>query len=333
MQIRTAEIVAFGDESNARIVTSELPDPGKREVQVAVAYCEFSGADIGMRRGAYPLQKKPPLNPGYTVAGTVVAVGDRVQTLKVGDRVACLTVYGGEATRANVPERFTYVVPMGVALDQAACLILDGMTAYQMLVRAAEVRAGQSIFVHGLSGSVGNALVRLARSREIEVFGTASKRNHAELEALGATPFDYANKAWIGAMRARRGVDAVFDPLGFESFDESFAILAPEGILVGYGSNLPAVKREPPRPIVGMTLKLLARNLALWSRKRTTFFGLSRRAKSFAVDFATLLELARTEHFELSIKALFALDDVRKAHRAWSSGGGIGSTLIAIDRA
>jgi len=333
MQIRTAQIDAFGDESNLRIVTNELPDPNEGEVQVAVAFCEFSGADIAMRRGAYPLQKKPPLNPGYTVAGTVAGLGKHVRTLKIGDRVACLTVYGGEATRANVPARYTYVVPPGVALEQAACLILDGMTAYQMLERAAKVRVGQSIFIHGLSGSVGNALLHLARLRDVRVFGTASVRNHAALEALGATPFDYANKAWIDAMRARGGVDAVFDPLGFESFDESYAILAPEGILVGYGSNLPAVEGEPPRPIVGMTLKLLVRNLALWSRKRTTFFGLNRRAKTFALDFTALLELARTAHFELAIKAVFSLDDVPKAHRAWSAGGGVGTTLIAIDRA
>jgi NADPH:quinone reductase-like Zn-dependent oxidoreductase len=109
--------------------------------------------------------------------------------------------------------------------------------------RAAHVAAAKKIFVHALSGAVGGALLRLAKLQGAQVFGTASLKRHDELRQLGVTPFDYSNKNWITSTQVRGGVDAVFDPLGFESFDESYSILKREGALVGYGSIVIEVSR------------------------------------------------------------------------------------------
>jgi NADPH:quinone reductase-like Zn-dependent oxidoreductase len=92
-----------------------------------------------------------------------------------------------------------------------------------MLHHTADVKSGQRIFIHGLSGAVGGALLSLGQIQGAQVFGTASSTKHEELRKLGAVPFDYSNKNWITAMQELGGVDAVFDPLGFESFDESFS--------------------------------------------------------------------------------------------------------------
>ncbi len=166
-------------------------------------------------------------------------------------------------------------VPEGVDGKAAVALILDWVTAYQMLHRV-QVKAGQKIFVHALSGAVGGALLGWDNFRELKCFGTASSAKHNELRQLGAVPFDYSNKNWIAAVQELGGVDAVFDPLGFESFDESWSVLQKGGVLVGYGMNLPAWTKTPARPVIPAVLRLFSKNLLFWPGKRATFFGVRR---------------------------------------------------------
>jgi synaptic vesicle membrane protein VAT-1 len=156
---RTKKVVitAFGDESKLAIVESDLNDPAAGEVQLSVEYTIVSGSDVNMRRGTYPLQKKPPLTPGYSVIGKVRLNGPGAAKFALGDCVACLSKYEGQSELINLPEQFLVRVPDAVDKKAAVVLILDWVTAYQMLHRAAHVTAGQKIFVHALSGAVGGA--------------------------------------------------------------------------------------------------------------------------------------------------------------------------------
>jgi NADPH:quinone reductase-like Zn-dependent oxidoreductase len=328
--IRHASITKYGDESNVVVVDGSISDPPAGEVQVAVEYSGFSGADINMRRGTYPFQKKAPLTPGYCLIGRVQVNGPGCTRFQPGDRVASLSIYGAEAQLINLPEKYLVPVPAGIDLAQATALILDWNTAYGMLTHAARVRAGQKIFVHGLSGAVGYALLTLAKLKSAQVFGTASPKNHAALIERGATPFDYSDKKWIGAMRDSGGVDAAFDALGFESFDESYSILHRGGVLVAYGMNLPALSGAAPRPILPAFIKLLAKNLAFWSGKKAVFYGINRASKNFAPDLQTLFDLLKTGKISVPIKAVYPLEDIQNAHRQWGKGAGMGSIVIKI---
>jgi NADPH:quinone reductase-like Zn-dependent oxidoreductase len=251
---------------------------------------------------------------------------------KVGDRVACLSKYDGQAELINLPERFLLRVPDGVDLKAAVSLVLDWVTAYQMLHHAAHIKSGQKIFVHGLSGGVGVALLSLGRIQGAQVFGTASLSKHEELRKLGAVPFDYSNKNWITAMQELGGVDAVFDPLGFESFDESYSVLRKGSILVGYGMNLPALTKRARPAAFPAILKLLSKNLFFWSGKRTTFFGLRRSSKNFMPDLELLFEWLRSGNISVPIKATFRLEEIQKAHREYASSSRMGSIVIEISR-
>jgi NADPH:quinone reductase-like Zn-dependent oxidoreductase len=323
-------ITEYGDESKLAVVVGNLPDPTAGEVQLTVEYSVVAGADVNMRRGIYPLQKKAPLTPGYSVVGKVRLNGKGCSKFKVGDRVACLTKYEGQAELINLPERFLVTVPDGADPKAAVALVLDWVTAYQMLYRSAHVQSGQKIFVHGLSGAVGGALLRLATIQGAKIFGTASPGKHDELRKLGAVPFDYSNKQWITTMQELGGVDAVFDPLGFESFDESYSILKKGGILVAYGMNLAALTKTPQRSTLPFVLKLLAKNLLFWSGKRTTFYGLNRRSKNFTPDLELLLDWLVSGKISVPIKATFTLDEIQKAHREYANSTGIGSIIIAV---
>src|SRR6202158_4432518 len=199
-KMKKVVITEFGDESKLAIVECNLPEPAAGEVQLSVEYSIVSGSDVNMRRGTYPFQKKAPLTPGYSVLGKVRINGKGCSKFRVGDRVACLSKYEGQAELINLPERFLVRVPEGVDPKAAVALVLDWVTAYELLHHAAHVRTGQRIFVHGLSGAVGGALLNLAAIPGAQVFGTATVSKHEELRKLGAVPFDYSNKQWISAI-------------------------------------------------------------------------------------------------------------------------------------
>jgi synaptic vesicle membrane protein VAT-1 len=331
-KMKKVVITAFGDESNLALVESDLPDPAADEVQLSVECSIVCGSDVNMRRGTYPLQKKPPLTPGYSVIGKVRLNGQGCCKFKIGDRVACLSKYEGHAELINLPEKYLIPVPLGVDANAAVALILDWVTAYEMLHHAAHVQGGDKIFVHALSGAVGGALLRLGQLEKVQVFGTASSTKHEELRQLGATPFDYANKNWIAEVKRLGGVDAVFDPLGYESFDESYSILRKGGVLVGYGMNLPAWTKTPGRPVIPSVLKLFSRNLLFWSGKRTTFFGVRRGSKHFAPDLHQLFAWLKEGRISVPIKATFRLDEIQQAHREYASSRGMGSIIIEVGR-
>ncbi len=328
--IRKVLVSQFGDESVLQVIDARLEDPQAGEVQVQVLHTVVAGSDVNMRRGLYPLQKKAPLTPGYSMIGTVIENGPGCTTFAPGTLVACLTIYGAQAERMNVPEKFLIPVPERLDLRQATALILDWMTAYEMLERSAKVKRGQRIFVHGLSGAVGTALLHLAQLRGADVFGTASSSKHAELSAKRAVLFDYRQKEWIQEMQRMGGVDAVFDPLGYQSFDESYSILRKGGTLVGYGQNLHALNNVPRPSPMPMILKLFARNLVFWSGKRTTFFGLFRTSRHFAPDLALLFRWLAEGRIRVPIKAIFPLADIQEAHRTYARGNGVGSIVLDV---
>lgn len=286
------------------------------------------------------MQNSAPLTPGYCLVGHVVGLGEGCTKFKIGDTVTCLSIYDAEATRANLPEKFVIPVPKGVSLEAAPALILDWNTAYEMVMRAASVKAGQKIFVHGISGAVGWAIAILSSLQGATVFGTASPKNHEAVRAglPGATPFDYRNKDWMKAMTDLGGVDAIFDPLGFESWDESYSILNHKsGILVGYGGNMNnfSGEGEASRSMIPPVAKLFARNyLKFWEGRRAVFYYIARDDPHFESDLEALFELTRSGKIEVPIKQIFEMkntEDIRAAHRSWGKGSGVGSLLVRVN--
>ena len=328
--VRKALISSFGSISNINVVSASLPDPPVDYVQVRVIYSGFSGADVAMRHGTYPLQKKPPLTPGYSLVGTVSSNGKRSSKFHPGDVVACLFVYDAEAELANFPEKYLVKVPSGLDLEQVTALVLDWNTAYGLVHHAGKLAKGRRVFVHGMSGAVGYGVMILSQLQGATVYGTASERNHLALRELGVTPFTYTNKDWIIAMKDPGRARVVFDPLGFESWDESWSILEDKGRLVGYGGNLNILSGKPPRSVVGPILKLLARGMVPFTPKKTTFYYISRDDKSFVPDLMTLFKMLKQGKIRVPIKAVYELDDIQEAHWSWSKGTDMGSLLVKL---
>lgn len=152
--------------------------------------------------------------------------------------MAALVKVGGWASHVLVDAADVVPVPEGIGAAEAETVVVNGITAWQMLHRKARVRAGQTILVHGANGGVGTVLVQLAHAAGVHVIGTASPRHHDALREQGVEPIDYRTPDLAARVRelSPRGVDAVFDHVGGPSVVRSWHLLAPGGTLVSYGS-------------------------------------------------------------------------------------------------
>lgn len=264
----------IGEPETLEVRQRELPAPVAGEVLIRVEASGVSFAEQSMRRGLYPLQPKFPFVPGYDLVGVVTAVGPGVTAFTVGQRVAALTKTGGWASYTLLPAVGLVPVPDGVDPVGAETLVVNGLTAWQMLHRRARARSGQTILVHGASGGVGTTLVQLARHAGIRVIGTAAPRHHQALRALGVEPLDYNDPDLVGSVRrlAPGGVAAVFDHLGGPSVRRSFGLLSPGGTLVSY-AMITGVKSA--NAMIPSFMALLAR-LAWWNMlpndRKATFY-------------------------------------------------------------
>jgi NADPH:quinone reductase-like Zn-dependent oxidoreductase len=169
-----------------------IPEPGKGQAVVKMLATGVSFAEQSMRRGRYPAgQPKFPFVPGYDLVGEVTAVGPGVEPALVGRRVAAVTKTGGWATHSLLDAH--RLIPIDPALDpsQVETVLVNGLTAWQMLHRKTRAQPGDTILVHGASGGVGTILAQLARHADLRVIGTASPRHHDSLRRLGVEPLDY----------------------------------------------------------------------------------------------------------------------------------------------
>lgn len=180
---------AFGAPSELNAVTEPIPEPGRGEVRIRVEASSVQFTDTLIRRRLYPdLRERPPLTPGYDLVGVVDAVGPGVERWREGDRVADLTVVGGNARFAIRPAAGLVAVPPSVDAARATTLVLSWVTAYQCLHRAAQAQPGERLLVIGGNGAVGQALIALGVRAGLEVWATAREHHHPALEAAGARP-------------------------------------------------------------------------------------------------------------------------------------------------
>ncbi len=170
MKFKNVVLTKKGGPELLQVVENELGSPKNEEVQIKVLACGVGQTDIAMRYGYYPYAPKIPFVPGYEIVGIIEAVGTKVKRFKVGDRVAALTVYGGYSEYIYLEPQHLVKVPENVKAEDAAVLILNYVTAYQMLKRVANVQKGNKILITGASGGVGTALLDVAKLEDLNVY-------------------------------------------------------------------------------------------------------------------------------------------------------------------
>lgn len=313
-----------------------LNPPAAGQVTVRVEASGISFAEQSMRRGRYYEQPKFPFVPGYDLVGIVVTTGSGVDPALMGKRVAAITKTGGWASYALLCAEDLLPVPDGVDPAEAETLVVNGITAWQMLHRKAGISRGQTILVHGANGGVGTILTQLALHAGVRVIGTASPRHHHALRAQGVEPVDYNDPDLTGSVRklAPGGVDAVFDHLGGKSFARSFSLLSKGGVLICYAI---ASALNDSGNILFPFLKVMAQlawwNLVpngheaffynIWSGKGSkTFQGQLRE------DFAHVTALLASRVVKPQIAARFPLSQISAAMQLAESRTAFGKVII-----
>jgi NADPH:quinone reductase-like Zn-dependent oxidoreductase len=223
-----------------RLVEEPIPEPGAGEVRVKTEVAGVSAFDAMVRSGRFPGFPKVPFTPGVDVVGVVDVVGEEVSTVAPGQRVAVLLGFtlGGYADYVCVPAGDAVPVPSDVDAAEAVCLVANYLTAHRVMHEVASVRSGERVLIQGAAGGVGTALLELGRLAGLEMYGTASQRNHELVSRLGATPIDYRTEDFVDRIRELTGdgVDVVFDPIGgARQLWRSYRTLRRGGRLVWFG--------------------------------------------------------------------------------------------------
>lgn len=195
-----SEVVLPGavEPNGLQVRTRPLPAPAAGQVLLRMDATGVSFAEQQMRRAKYYDQPPFPFVPGYDVVGTVTATGPGVDAGMTGRRFAAVTKVGAWASHLLVDAGELVPVPADLDVAAVEAVVVNGVTAWQMLHRTAKVPAGGTIVVLGANGGVGSVLVQLARQSGITVIGTASPRHHATVRELGATPSTTATPTCTG---------------------------------------------------------------------------------------------------------------------------------------
>jgi NADPH:quinone reductase-like Zn-dependent oxidoreductase len=233
--VRTVVITRHGPPEVLQVQERPDPSPGAGEVLIEVRASGINFADLMARLGLYPDAPKPPCVVGYEVAGTVAAVGDGVDTVSVGDRVAAPVRFGGYAERAVTPATGVFGLPDGMSFEEGAAIPVNYATAWEAIVRAGNVQSGERVLIHSAGGGVGIAATQLAKRAGAEVWGTASPGKHAAISGFGVDhPVDYTASGW---QRQVPKLDLVMDAIGGASFRRSYKLLRAGGRLVCFGAS------------------------------------------------------------------------------------------------
>ena len=220
------------------------PAPGEGEALVKIGASGINYIDVYYRTGQYPAD--PPFTSGQEAAGTVEAVGDGVEGLSTGDRVAYEGVLGSYAEYAIVPAHKLVPLPDGVDIRTAAAVLLQGMTAHYLVRDTYKLGPGDTALLHAAAGGVGLLLIQMVKKAGATAIGTVSTEAKAALareagadEVILYTAQDF--EAETRRITGGRGVDVVYDSVGKSTFDKSLNCLRPRGTLALFGQASGAV--------------------------------------------------------------------------------------------
>jgi NADPH:quinone reductase len=305
-----------------------VPTPAPDEVLVRLAYAGINFMDVHTREGNYAKSRTYrvtlPCTLGMEGAGEVVAVGDAVTSLRVGDRVAWCIVWGSYAEYAAVPAWRAVRVPDALPLEMAAAAMFHGLTAHYLLYDVARLAPGMSCLVHAATGCIGQILVQLAKRTGARVFATASTPEKlAVARSRGADlAMPYAGFAdSIREATQGRGVDVVFDSVGQATLRDSFRATRKSGVVINYGAASGNVRDLNPIELGEAGSLFLTRPRLADHLPDAATIG--RRANAI---FSALLDGS----LQVAIAGRYALDNVETAHHALEDRRMIGKPVLAI---
>jgi NADPH2:quinone reductase len=334
MKYNRVVVTQHGGPDVLQMMEDDLPEPQPGEVRVKVLAAGVSAYDLMFRRsGSFPGTPSVPFTLGIDVVGVVDELGEEVSTLEKGQTVAgatfCLGSFGGYTEFVCLPPSELVPVPSGVDPAEAVCMVVNYLTAQNVMHQVANVRSGERILVHGAAGGVGTALLHLGGLAELEMYGTASEYNHELVTKLGATAIDYRTEDFVESIRdlTGDGVDAVFDPIGgARQVWRSYRALRKGGRLVWFG--VAASKKEGLRVIPFSFLMRTLLALIPDGKSAPLTPDLSKDNAWYRETLAELLGLVAAGKIKPVVAERILLAEAARAHELLERGGYAGKVVL-----
>ena len=304
----------------------EVGDPGVGEVRLKQTACGLNYIDVYVRSGMYPISDFPAVI-GMEAVGVVDALGDGVDNLAVGDRVAYPMVLGSYAEQRLIAAEKLVKLPDSIADETAAAMMLKGLTAHYLLFRSYPVKPGDSILVYAAAGGVGLILCQWANLLGVNVIGCVGSEEKAELARANGCHHTIMYRDEDIAARVReitdgKGVAAAYDSIGKATFEASLDSLQPFGVLVTYGNASGPV--EPFSPLI------LAGKGSLYVTRPTLATHVSTRAL-LEEGANRLFDVVGSGQVVVNVNQALPLAECAEAHRQLEARETTGSTILKID--
>ncbi len=298
--------------------------PGPGEVLIEQKAVGLNYIDVYHRTGLYPLAQFPAV-PGMEGAGTVLEPGEGVDELAPGDRVAYAGLpVGAYAERRCIPAHRLVRIPGSISFEQAAAMMLQGMTARYLLKGCFEVGEGTTILLHAAAGGVGLIMCQWARHLGATVIGTVGSQEKAALaKDHGCThTVLYSDEDFVSAVQdltGGRGVDVVYDSVGQATFDDSLKCLRPRGMMVSFGQS--------SGPVAPLDLAKLAAHGSLFLTRPSLMHYTAER-KDLLTHAEDLFQVVVDKAVSITISNRFKLEDAAEAHRRLEARETTGSSVF-----
>jgi NADPH2:quinone reductase len=302
----------------------QIGEPGPGEVRIRQEAVGLNFIDVYHRTGLY---KQPlPFTPGTEGAGVVESVGPDVTNVKAGDRVAYAGPLGGYAEERLIDAEKLVKLPDGITTEQAAGMMLQGMTAQMLLRSVFPVHDGDAILIHAAAGGVGLIMCQWAAALGATVIGTVGTEEKAELaRAHGcAHPIVYSKQDFVAEVERITNGDklpVVYDSVGRDTFMRSLDCLKLRGLMVSFGNASGPV--EPFSPL------LLSQKGSLYLTRPTLFHYVATR-QQLEQSAGELFEMVTSGKVKIAVQQRFALTDAAEAHRALQARKTTGSTILTV---
>jgi len=302
----------------------EIGDPAPGQVKIRQQAAGLNFIDVYHRTGLY---KQPlPFTPGVEGAGVVEAVGDTVTNVKKGDRVAYAGPLGGYAEERLIDADRVVKLPKGISCEQAAGMMLQGMTAQMLLRSVFPVANGDTILVHAAAGGVGLIMCQWAAALGATVIGTVGTEEKAELaRAHGcAHPIVYAKQDFVAEVKKITGgekLPVVYDSVGRSTFMKSLDCLKMRGLMVSFGNS--------SGPVAPLSPLVLSQKGSLYLTRPTLFHYVATR-EQLEQSAGELFDMVESGKVKVEVQQRFALKEAAEAHRQLEARKTTGSTILTI---
>lgn len=304
--MKAVRIHRYGGPEVLQYEEAPQPTMGTEDVLIRVHAAAVNPLDWKVRAGyATDWQHTLPLILGFDVTGVIEAVGANVEHFTMGDEVYAAPFTGGHAEYIAIPAVDVARKPHSLDYVQAAAMPVAALTAWQTLLDAAQLSAGQTVLIHGAAGGVGSMAVQLAKWRGAQVIGTASAHNLAFLRTLGADRvIDYTATRFEAVVR---DVDVVLDTIGGETQQRSWPVLKPRGVLI-------SIVEQPPPEMAAHTVQPSAGILPTPNGQR----------------LAEIADLVDAGHLKPIVSTVLPLHEVGQAHRLIESRHTRGKIVLQV---